>query len=77
MLLIVEVVMWRDVKMVEVRDVISGLFARALVWGDVDPHCSGLCTREADGSTIVVEKCVPRRCWKAGRDGSGMSMRLK
>ena len=23
--------------------------------GDVDPHCSGLCACEADGSTIVVE----------------------
>ena len=55
MLLIVEVVMWRDVKMVEVRDVISGLFARALVWGDVDPHGGGLGACEPDGCTVVVE----------------------
>jgi hypothetical protein len=46
---------WRDEEEVGVGDVWRGLFARALVWGDVDPHCSGLCTREADGSTIVVE----------------------
>ncbi len=25
-----------------VRDVVSGLFARSLVWGDVDPHGGGL-----------------------------------
>ena len=49
MLLIVEVGVWRDVK------VVRGLFARALVWGDVDPHCSDLGAREADGGTIVIE----------------------
>jgi hypothetical protein len=37
------------------RDVLRGLSAGALVWGDVDPHGSGLCTRYADDSTIVVE----------------------
>ena len=31
------------------------LFARALVRGDVDPHCSGLGAREADGGAIVIE----------------------
>ena len=30
-------------------------FARALVRSDVDPHCSGLGTREADGCAIVIE----------------------
>ena len=30
-------------------------FARALVRGDVDPHCSGLGAREADGCVIVIE----------------------
>jgi hypothetical protein len=54
-LLIVEVGLWRDVKVVGVGDVVSGLFARALVWGDVDPHCNGLGAREADGGAIVIE----------------------
>jgi hypothetical protein len=27
---------WRDVELVVVGDVVSGLFARALVWGDVE-----------------------------------------
>jgi hypothetical protein len=53
-LLIVEVGVWRDVKMVGARDVISGLFARALVWGDVDPHGGGL-GGYADGGAIVIE----------------------
>ena len=30
-------------------------FSRALVRGDVDPHCSGLGAREADGGAIVIE----------------------
>jgi len=54
-LLIVEVGLWRDVKMVGVGDVVRGLFARELVRGDVDPHCSGLGAREADGCVIVIE----------------------
>ncbi len=54
-LLIVEVGVWRDVKVVGVGDVLMGLFARALVWCDVDPHCSGLGAREADGGAIVIE----------------------
>ena len=33
----------------------EGFFARALVRGDVDPHCSGLGAREADGGAIVIE----------------------
>jgi len=32
-----------------------GLFARALVWGDVDPHCGGLGARNADGGAIERE----------------------
>jgi hypothetical protein len=36
MLLIMEVGVWRDVEVVVVGDVVArGLFARALVWGDV------------------------------------------
>jgi hypothetical protein len=38
-LLIVEVGVWRDVKVVGVGDVVRGLFARALVWDDVNSHC--------------------------------------
>ena len=41
--------------MVGVRHVVSGLFARALVWGDVDPHGGGLGARYADGGAIVIE----------------------
>jgi hypothetical protein len=33
----------------------DGLFARALVWGDVDPHGGGLGACEADGGAIVIE----------------------
>jgi hypothetical protein len=33
----------------------EGPFARALVWGDVDPHCGGLGAREADGGATVIE----------------------
>ena len=45
----------REVEVVVVGDVVKGLFARALVRGDVDPHCSSLGAREADGGAIVVE----------------------
>jgi hypothetical protein len=41
--------------MVGVRHVVSGVFARALVWGDVDPHGGGLGARYADGGAIVIE----------------------
>jgi hypothetical protein len=47
---------WRDVKVVGVGDAVRGLFARALVRGDVDPHCGGLGAREADGGAIVIDK---------------------
>jgi hypothetical protein len=33
---------WRNVKLVGVGDVVRVFFARALVRGDVDPHCIGL-----------------------------------
>ncbi len=39
-LLIVEVGVWRDVEIVGVGDVLRGIFGRALVRGDVDPHCT-------------------------------------
>jgi hypothetical protein len=32
-------------EVVVVGDVVRGLFARALVWGDVDPHGGGRWTR--------------------------------
>ena len=32
----------------------EGFFARALVRGDVNPHCSGLGAREADKSPAVL-----------------------
>ncbi len=42
-------------EVVGVGDVLMGLFARALVWGDVDPHCGGVGARNADGGAIVIE----------------------
>ncbi len=33
----------------------EGPFARALVWGDVDPHGGGLGACKADGGAIVIE----------------------
>jgi hypothetical protein len=54
-----EVGVWRAVKVVGVGDVVRALFARTLVWGDVDHHCSGLVTREANGSAIVIEVRPP------------------
>ena len=47
--------MWRDVDVVMVGDVVRGLFARALVWGDVDPHGGDMGACEADGGAIVIE----------------------
>jgi hypothetical protein len=44
-----------DVEVVGVGDVLRGLFARAPVWGDIDPHCCGLGARNADGGATVVE----------------------
>jgi hypothetical protein len=55
MLLIMEVGVWRDVEVVVVGDVVRVLFAKALVWGDVDPHSGGLGARYADGGAIVIE----------------------
>ena len=74
MLLIVEVGVWVYVKMVGVRDVVSGLFVRALVWGDADPHGGGLGARYAGGGAIAIG---PRRCLCAWGDGSRMPMRVK
>ncbi len=34
--------MWRDLEAQGVEDVLRGLAARALVWGDVDPYANGL-----------------------------------
>jgi len=55
MLLIMDVGVWSDVEMVVVGDVLRGLFARAPVWGDVDPYGGGLGVCEADGCAIVIE----------------------
>jgi hypothetical protein len=43
-----------------VGDVLMGLFARALLWGDVDLQCGGLGrgARNADGGAIVIEVLV-------------------
>ena len=42
-----------------VGDVASVFFARAFVWGDVDPHCDGLGAGEPDGSAVVVKISAP------------------
>ena len=55
--------MWRDVEVVVVGDVVRRLFARALVWGDVDPHGGGrtLCRwrRGCNRSTCLDVVCMP------------------
>ena len=38
-----------------IGNVASWFFARAFVWGDVDPHGGGLSACEPDGCTVVVE----------------------
>ena len=43
----------------------EGLFARALVRGDVDPHCGGLGAREADGGAIVI---TGRPCYRRAHE---------
>ena len=62
MKLVVEVGVWREVQEVGVRDVVSGLFARALVWGDVDPHGGGrtLCRwrRDCNRRTCLDVVCM-------------------
>ena len=45
--------------MVGVGDLLRGLAARALVWGYVDPHGSGLGAGEPDGGAVVVEVRAP------------------
>ena len=52
---VVEVGVRRDVEVVGIGNLLRGLFARALVWGDVDPHGDGLGARNADGGAIVIE----------------------
>ena len=47
--------MWREVEVVGVGDVASLFPALAFVWGDVDPHGSGLVAGEPDGGAVVVE----------------------
>jgi hypothetical protein len=59
MLLVVEVCVWREVKVVGVGNVASLFSARAFVWGDVDPHGGGLGTGEPDGSAVVVKIRAP------------------
>ena len=60
-----------------VGNVVSLFFARAFVWGDVDPHGGGLGAGEPDGSAFKCSKnmcpgvaCMP---W----EGSGMPMHVK
>ena len=59
MLLVVEVCVWREVKVVGVGDVASLCPARAFVWGDVDPHGSSLGAGEPDGGAVVVKIRAP------------------
>ena len=51
--------MWREVEVVGVGDVASLFPARAFVWGNVDPHGSGLGAGEPDGGAVVVEIHAP------------------
>jgi hypothetical protein len=48
---------WREVEEV-VGDVLRGLSARWLVWGDIDSHSCGPGTRYAVCGAIVVEERV-------------------
>ena len=50
---------WRDEDEVRIRDVLRGLSARALVWGDVDPHGCGLGAGEPDGGAVVAKIRAP------------------
>ena len=45
-----------DEEVMGVGNVARGVLARALVRGDVNPHCSGLGAREAYGGAVVVEE---------------------
>ncbi len=45
LVLIVEVCVWRNVKVGEVGDEVGVAFAGARVWSDVDPPDCGLCVR--------------------------------
>ena len=38
---------------------VSGPVFVAFVWGNVDPHGSGLCAGEPDGGAVVVEIRAP------------------
>ena len=59
LLLVVKACVWREVEVVGVGDVASLFPARAFVWGDVDPHGSGLGAGEPDGGAVVVEIHAP------------------
>ena len=59
MLLVVEVCVWKEVKVVRVGNEASLFSARAFVCGDVDPHGCGLGAGEPDGSAVVVEIRAP------------------
>jgi hypothetical protein len=59
MLLVVEVCVWREVKVMGVGNVASLFSARAFVWGNVDPHGGGLGAGEPDGSAVVVKIRAP------------------
>ncbi len=51
-----------------VGNVVSLFFARAFVWGDVDPHGGGLGAGEPDGSAVVVKIRAPALLVCLGRD---------
>ena len=73
---VVEVGVRRDVEVVGIGNLLRGLFARALVWGDVDPHGDGLGARNADGGVIVIEVRASALFECLG-DGFRMPMRVK
>ena len=55
----VKACVWREVEVVGVGGVASLFPARAFVWGNVDPHGSGLGAGEPDGGAVVVEIHAP------------------
>ena len=61
MLLIMEVGVWRwrDVEVMVIGDVVNVFFARASLWGDVDPHGGGLGAGETEGGAILVPVRAP------------------
>jgi hypothetical protein len=64
---LIEVCVWRNVKVGEVGDDVGVIFAGALVWGDVDPHGCCLCACESDCSARKSPLILPDVVMTAGR----------